>query len=205
MEMDKIKVKNEHLFKNKWQMFIYIIIFGILIYLFIYLGTIDYNKELPDNEKFGSTFSMVGNDNVFKYVNATDVRMVASGADGIVLFGTDNEWVEYYANIVNKIALEVGIEEIYYYEFIDNRINNNGTYEDIVQKLDKYVTYNDRGTPEIYAPSLLVVSDGEVIYFDSETSFVSGKVSPSDYWDIYTQNQKEQEIREVFLKYLGNR
>ena len=185
-------------------MVIYIIIFCLLIYAFIYLGKKEYKVELPDNEKFSSMFSMVSTDNVFKIVNATEARMVSRGAKGIVLFGTENEWVNYYAYIVNKIAKEVGVEEIYYYDFTKNRKDNNGTYEDIVKNLSNYVTYNDKGVAEIYAPSLLVVSKDEVLLFDSDTSFIKGKTTPSTYWNSFTQGEKEQNLRAVFTEYLKN-
>lgn len=202
--MEKIYIKNKKMFKSKTQMVIYIIIFCLLIYAFIYLGKKEYKVELPDNEKFSSMFSMVSTDNVFKIVNATEARMVSRGAKGIVLFGTENEWVNYYAYIVNKIAKEVGIEEIYYYDFTKNRKDNNGTYEDIVKNLSNYVTYNDKGVAEIYAPSLLVVSKDKVLLFDSDTSFIKGKTTPSTYWNSFTQGEKEQNLRAVFTEYLKN-
>jgi len=201
--MEKIYIKNEKLFKNKTQMVIYIILFCLLIYGFIYLGKKDYKVKVSDNERFASEFSLVSKDNVFKYVNATDARMVAKGAKGIVLFGTNNDWVNYYAYIVDKVAKEVGIEEIYYYDFIKNRKDNNGTYEDIVRTLSNYVTYNDKGVAEIYAPSLLVVSNDKVILFDSETSFVKGDILPNAYWNSEKIAEKENEIREAFIKYLN--
>ena len=200
--MEKIYIKNEKLFKNKWQMVIYFILFVILIGAFIYLGTLDYDESLPDNEQFAEDFSLVSEDNVFKYVNATDALMVANGTKGIVLFGTQNEWVNYYANIVNKVAKEVGIDTIYYYDFVSNRQDNNGTYETIVERLSDYVTYNDYGTPEIYAPSLLVVSGDEVLLFDTETSFVRGDIAPSEYWNSFNESAKIQELRNVFTEYL---
>ena len=200
--MEKIYIKNEKLFKNKWQMVIYFILFVILIGAFIYLGTLDYDESLPDNEQFAEDFSLVSEDNVFKYVNATDALMVANGTKGIVLFGTQNEWVNYYAHIVNKVAKEVGIDTIYYYDFVSNRQDNNGTYETIVERLSDYVTYNDYGTPEIYAPSLLVVSGDEVLLFDTETSFVRGDIAPSEYWNSFNESAKMQELRNVFTKYL---
>lgn len=201
--MEKIYIKNEKLFKNKTQMVIYIILFCLLIYGFIYFGKKDYKVKVSDNERFASEFSLVSKDNVFKYVNATDARMVAKGAKGIVLFGTNNDWVNYYAYIVDKVAKEVGIEEIYYYDFIKNRKDNNGTYEDIVKTLSNYVTYNDKGVAEIYAPSLLVVSNDKVILFDSETSFVKGDILPNAYWNSEKIAEKENEIREAFIKYLN--
>lgn len=201
--MEKIYIKNEKLFKNKTQMVIYIILFCLLIYGFIYLGKKDYKVKVSDNERFSSEFSLVSEDNVFKYVNATDARMVAKGAKGIVLFGTNNDWVNYYAYILDKVAKEVGIEEIYYYDFIKNRKDNNGTYEDIVKTLSNYVTYNDKGVAEIYAPSLLAVSNDKVILFDSETSFVKGDILPNAYWNSEKIAEKENEIRETFIKYLN--
>lgn len=201
--MEKIYIKNKKMFKSKTQMVIYIIIFCLLIYGFIYLGKKDFKKEVSDNVRFASNFNLVSEDNVFKYVNATDARMVAKGAKGIVLFGTTNEWVNYYASIVNNIAKEVGIKEIYYYDFTKNRKDNNGTYEDIVKTLSKYVTYNDKGVADIYAPTLLVVSNDKVILFDNETSFISGDITPSNYWNNVNTSNKEIQIREAFTKYLG--
>ena len=192
------------MFKSKTQMIIYLIVFCLLIYAFIYLGKKGYNVKLPDNERFASEFSMVSEDNVFKYVSAVDARMVSRKAKGIVLFGTNNEWVDYYAYMVNKIAKEVGIKEIYYYDFTKNRKDNNGTYEDIVKNLSEYVTYNDKGVAEIYAPSLLVVSNDKVLLFDSETSFIKGKTTPSEYWNQQKTLEKEEMLRQVFTQYMSN-
>mgnify|MGYP000496041981 FL=1 len=202
--MEKIYIKNKKMFKSKTQMIIYLIVFCLLIYAFIYLGKKDYNVKLPDNERFASEFSMVSEDNVFKYVSAVDARMVSRKAKGIVLFGTNNEWVDYYAYMVNKIAKEVGIKEIYYYDFTKNRKDNNGTYEDIVKNLSEYVTYNDKGVAEIYAPSLLVVSNDKVLLFDSETSFIKGKTTPSEYWNQQKTLEKEEMLRQVFTQYMSN-
>lgn len=201
--MEKIYIKNKKLFKNKWQMVIYLTLFVLFIAAFIYLGKLDYNTDLPDNEKFALTFNMVSSDNVFKYASAVDARSVTKGSKGIVLFGTSNEWVNYYAYIVNKVAKEVGIEKIYYYDFFKNRTDNNGTYEDIVNNLKDYVTFNDRGVAEIYAPSLLVVSNDKVLLFDTETTFVRGNITPNKYWNSVTIKEKEDALREVFLAYLG--
>lgn len=199
----KIEVKHETLFKNKLQMVIYFIIFAILIVAFIYIGMYDFNTELPDNERFASEFNLVGEDNVFEYINATNALMVANGTKGIVLFGTINsEWVNYYASIVNDVAKEVGIDKIYYYDFVKNREDNNGTYEAIVERLSNYVTYNDYGVAEIYAPSLLVVCNDEVLLFDTETSFREGNVAPSEYWNSFNINSKKAELKEIFQEYI---
>lgn len=201
--MEKIKVKHETLFANKLQMVIYLFLFIILIGAFIYIGMQDYNPDLPDNERFASEFNLVGEDNVYEYINATTALMIANGTKGIVLFGTINsEWVNYYANIVNDVAKATGIEKIYYYDFVKNREDNNGTYEAIVERLADYVTYNDYGVAEIYAPSLLVVCNDEVIMFDTETAFRNGNIAPSEYWNTFNINSKKQELTVIFQEYL---
>ena len=199
----KIEVKHETLFKNKLQMVIYFILFAILIVAFIYIGMYDFNPELPDNERFAAEFNLVSEDNVYEYINASRALMVASGAKGIVLFGSSySNWVNYYASIVNDVAKEVGVDKIYYYNFIKNREDNNGTYEAIVERLSNYVTYNDYGIADIYAPSLLVVSGDEVLLFDTETSFRSSNIVPSEYWNTLNIENKKSELREIFKVYL---
>ena len=199
----KIEVKHETLFKNKLQMVIYFILFAILIVAFIYIGMYDFNPELPDNERFAAEFNLVSEDNVYEYINASRALMVASGAKGIVLFGSSNsKWVNYYASIVNDVAKEVGVDKIYYYNFIKNREDNNGTYEAIVERLSNYVTYNDYGIADIYAPSLLVVSGDEVLLFDTETSFRRSNIVPSEYWNTLNIENKKSELREIFKVYL---
>ena len=71
-----------------------------------------------------------------------------------------------------------------------------------MERLSDYVTYNDYGTPEIYAPSLLVVSGDEVLLFDTETAFVRGDIAPSEYWNSFNESAKIQELRNVFTEYL---
>lgn len=199
--MKKMYIKNEKLFKNKIQLVVYLLLFALLIWAFIYLGTIDYDKTLPDNETFAQEFSLVSEDNVFEYINATEALMVANGTKGIVLFGTKNEWVNYYANIVNKVAKQIGIDKIYYYDFISNRQDNNATYEQIVELLSDYTMYDDYNKAEIYAPSLLVVSKDQVLLFDMETSFRISDIEPAEYWNSFNEEQKIKELSKVFQEY----
>lgn len=202
--MGKIYVKNQKIFKNKYQMVIYILLFCFFIYLFIYFGTLDYSKEYNEKEYISEILMLSTNDHVFTNANANNAYMVASGKKGIVLFGRpNNEWVSAYASIVNEVAKEVGVKSVYYYDITDDRIQNNGTYQTIVNILSNYVTYNDSGNADLYAPSLLVVSGDEILYFDDETSFIKGTTSPNIYWNAYQKDLKKAELRAVFKTYLG--
>lgn len=203
--MEKIEIKNKKLFKSKTQMVIYTLLFIILIVLFIVIGTKDYKVDVPDNERFANEYTLVGKNNVFKYINVLDAHMIASGKKGIVLFGNaSNPWVEYYASIVNDAAMDMGIEEIYYYDFYKDREQNNATYKDMVRLLKDYLVTDDLGRLDIYAPSLLVVSEDKVLLFDMETSFVKGNVNPGSYWSNNARGVKYAELLNIFGIYVGS-
>ena len=199
---DKIYIKNEKIFKNTLQMIIYCLLFCIIIFAFIYISKIDFNTKKDAKSELVEIFDKLDVDNVFVYGNAITVRNLVENGNGIVLFGTNNEWVNYYISFVNRAAKEMGIKEIYYYDFIKNKVDNNGTYESIVNKLEEYVIKNDRGFTNIYAPTLLVMKNGKVLLFDDETSFVRAHENPSSYWTYYMQMNKIEMFKTAFLRYL---
>ena len=201
--MGKIAIKNEKLFKSKTQMVIYTLLFVVIISLFIYLGNKDYTQDVDDNIKFAQEFNIDDKDNVFKYTNHSQVYNIVNGNTGIVLMGHKNNiWLPYYAEIVNKVAKEVGIDTIYYYDFLDDRNDNNGTYEAIVNKLASYVTYNDVSEAELYSPTLIVVVGDEIIFYDDETALMKGNVSPEQYWNSFNTGLKKSELLVVFNEYI---
>lgn len=199
----RIEVKHAKFFKSKKQMIIYIILLLILMYLFILVGTHDYTEH-DSSRLFSKEYTLVGDDNVFAYSSIIDVHMIAAGKKGIVFFGNaQSKWSQYYASIINDAAKASGIDKIDYYDFYSDREQHNATYEDTLLLLKDYVTYNDLGKANFYAPSLLVVNDGKVITFDTETSFIKGKIEPKDYWTEEKRKEKEQELQMYFLEYLG--
>ena len=199
---DKIYIKNKNIFKNKYQMIIYSLLFIVIIGLFIYISKMNFNNKKDANIELAAIFDRLPEDNVFIYGNAASVNNLINNGTGIVLFGTDNEWVNYYISMVNKVAKETGIKEIYYYDFIKNKLDNNGIYENIVNKLENYVLRNDRGYTNIYAPTLLVMKNGKVILYDDETNFVRANTKPDDYWTYYKQLEKISTFKNAFDIYL---
>ena len=200
---EEIKIKNYKMFKSKTQMVIYTILFIIFIVLFILIGKNDYNKSKNDAIKFNKDFPSIEKDNVFKYINAVKAGDIVKNGKGIILFGhKNNEWVEYYVKLVNDVAKEVGIKKIYYYDVLDDRKNNNATYEDMINKLENYVYTNDVGKKEIYTPTLLVMNKGKVLLFDNDTNFIKGTITPDIYYNDYNYGEKYNELKTVFNEYL---
>lgn len=180
------------------------ILFILIIIAFIYIGTRDFSDKIDvDNVKFDSEYSNVDKDNVFVYVTATDVYSKLKNGTAIIFMGfPENEWTGYYANILNQAAKESGIKEIMYYNFLEDRTNKNGTYQSIVLKLSNYMTTKDDGTKDIYAPTLIVIKNGEILAYDNETAFNIGNVLPNEYWNEYRKGLKLNNFKTMFQEYL---
>jgi hypothetical protein len=197
--------KDKKLFKSPIQMIIYLIVFVLLIAAFIMLGSQNFKKEeLSDQEKFDADFSLVGSNNVYAYANNVEVRMLINKGNAIIFFGTNqSEWTQYYAKILNDVALSCGVDKIYYYDFVSDRKEGNATYQSIVEKLAGYVKTNDLGKKDIYAPSLLIIKNGEILLFDDETSFVVGSTNPTQYWTEEKLLEKQTVLQDALYDYLG--
>lgn len=191
------------LYKSKAQKYIYTIVFIICLVLCIYIGTRDYSKDkASDNERFSMTYNQVSKDNVYKYVNANEVLNVLNGRSGIVLMGfPQNKWTNYYASIINEVAKEEKIKEIYYYDFLSDREDNNGTYETIVSELEVYTHVDDLGNSDIYAPTLMVVKDGVVIGYFDEITLLKGTATPDIYFKEDNVARIKDELKAVFAEY----
>ena len=199
-------VKKNKLFKNKLQMIIYILLMIIILILFIVIGKHDFNKNIStEAEQFNQIFTNVPKENVFKFSNAQEVNNIINSkkSKGIILFGFKaNNWTSYYAEYIDEIAKEMDINEVLYYDFESDRKDKNGTYETIVNSLSVYTKYTDYNTSEIYAPTLLVVKNGEILLYDDITAVRSGNYTPDIYWQDYQIEDFKSTLRLVFAEYL---
>lgn len=199
-------VKKNKLFKNKLQMIIYILLMIIILILFIVIGKHDFNKNIStEAEKFNQIFTNVPKENVFKFSNAQEVNNIINSkkSKGIILFGFKaNNWTSYYAEYIDEVAKEMDIKEVLYYDFESDRKDKNGTYETIVNSLSVYTKYTDYNTSEIYAPTLLVVKNGEILLYDDSTAVRSGNYTPDIYWQDYQIEDFKSTLRLVFAEYL---
>ena len=193
------------IFKSTKQMIVSIILFCLFMWGFIYFGSRDYTvNEVSDSEKFVSEHKEVVGDNIFTYINGSDAYTYIGGSDVLILFGIRNsDWVGYYANILNEVAKEIGIEQIYYYDITDDRKDANATYESIVYFLKDYITYLDDGKMNLYGPTLLIKKDGIITYFDDETALIKGSISAEDYWNNYQINLKKNTLKVALEDYVG--
>ncbi len=180
------------------------VLFVLIVGAFVYIGTKDFTKEVvEDNERFDKDYQNVSKDNVFIYANANDVYATLKSGTGIIFMGfKENAWSGYYANVLNEVAKKNHIKEILYYDFLEDRNNKNATYQSIVLKLSNYVETLDDGKQNVYAPTLVMVKNGEIVAYDDTTSINKGNITPEVYWNEYNTGLKENELTTMFKEYL---
>ena len=190
-----------------WQKVFYIISFILLIVAFIYLGTKNYdndNKKISDSEKFTLEFGVPQN-NVFKYKKNREILETLNTGSAIIFMAfPENDWSRYYASILNEVTIKQNISEIYFYNFYEDRINGNYYYENIADYLASYTTILDDDTRNIYSPTLVIVKNGNVIYFDNETSVMNGEHTIKEYWTNEKKKLKSEEITNAIKIFKGN-
>lgn len=180
--------------------------FIFLISCFIYLGTRDYKKaEQTDNVTFSKEYQEIDENNIYTYANASKVLSTLRSDSGIIFFGFKKDiWAGYYANILNDVAMELGINEIYYYDFYEDRTNQNATYESIVELLSEYLIVLDDGTKNLYSPSVVIVKNGEIIAFNDDTAIMRGKDNPEEYWTEYQISLEKIKLTNMINQYLDD-
>ena len=183
-----------------------IILIFLLLGILIFLGTRDYSKktENKDSKRFDKDYSMVSSDNVFKYSSDEEVLNLLKKDNAIIFMGfKENKWSNYYASMLNTAAKNTGVDTIYYYDFLADREKKSVNYVKIVNKISDYLKKDDMDNINLVAPSLVVIKDGVIIFYDDETSITNTSITPEKYWTEYNKTNKLQQFESIFKNYLG--
>lgn|SRR5574344_753030 len=168
------------------RIFIYLCLFSLVIGCFIYLGKKDFgNKPInySDAEKFSMEYPDISTNNVFNYINATEVLNIFDHGNGIIYMGfASNEWSQYYIKFLNQVITDKNIKEVYYYDLLKDRTKENKNYQKIANYLSNYLDNTDDNKKYLFTPALMVIKNGQVVYFNDETSLTKTTDTPQNYW-----------------------
>ena len=175
---------------------IYFVLFSILIGAFIYLGEKDFKNEtvLTDQERFAQEYE-IDKDNVFEYIYAKSVIDILNNKTGIIFLGfSSNDWSKYYVKYLNEVIKENNVKKVYYYDLQKDRTKNNKYYRQIETKLSDYLYELDTGVVRLSTPALIIVKNGNIMYFDDETSIERNNITPDYYWNEEKVNNFKSRI-----------
>lgn len=142
------------------------------------------NMVYGDAGYFAKEYTEVGMDNVFKVKTIEETISIIENGTGIVFIGfPECSWCQAYAPMLNSLAKEYGIKEIYYYNVRNARENNTEEYQILVSLLSDYLQEDNAGEKRIYVPETAFIINGEIVGNDYETSKETlGYKTPKEYW-----------------------
>lgn len=182
---------------KKMKRLIQFLLFVVMLYFFIILGTKDFQTKIADNVRFSNDYKDVTRNNLYKYIGENEVLDLFNGKSGVLFFGfPSNIWSHYYADYLNEVATSSGLDTIYYYNFKRDRSMNNSAYNNIVQKLKEYLIMDDVGNMDIKAPMIVMLKEGQVIYLNNDVAFLKGDIAPEDY---FTEEKKKVFKQELLI------
>ncbi|MBQ2872506.1 MAG: thioredoxin family protein [Bacilli bacterium] len=163
--------------------------------------------EETDAQKFAKEYSTLTEDNYFVYRKNEEIVKILEHGTGVIYLGfPECPWCQAYVPMLNEVADIEGLEKIYYYNILEDRKNNTETYQKIVNITKEYLQYDEEGNKRIYVPAVIVVSDGEIIGFDDETSYdTKGYDSPEDYWKEEEQSELKKRLTKMISEIIDNK
>ncbi|MBR5662461.1 MAG: hypothetical protein IKX00_02275 [Bacilli bacterium] len=183
------------------------IIFILLIILFIYFGTKEYKSNYKkDVEGKNASSTLLSGDYVFVGLNHSKVLNKLSTKNSSIIYACidGNKLCVKYGFLIDEVAKSYGIDTVYYYDIKEDRQNNNGTYQKIVNKLKSYAITDDTGKQNLYAPTLIFIKNGDIYAFDDSLSIVHGNKDIDELWNEELVNAKKAYLTEVMEGYISN-
>ena len=172
-----------------------IILFAIVGALLIYNHFDNKPKDHESINKFSSEYTLVDEQNIYKYISIDEAINIISSGTGIVFFcAPESEWCQKYALYLNACLKENGITEINYLNIKDYRELNSIKYERLVELLDNYIYKDDMNNKKIFMPDLTFVKEGHIVAHDNETSLIQSDVDVEDYWTLEKINEFSNKI-----------
>lgn len=158
--------------------------------------------EKTDSEKFSGEYEEVPIDNIFVYKTNAEIINILKHGTGLIYLGfPECPWCQAYVQMLNDIAKNNNVEQIYYLNILLDRKNNTKEYLEIVNLLKEYLNYDEEGNKRIYVPAVIAINNGEIVGFDDETSLdTKGYENPEDYWSDSAKEELEQKLTKIISK-----
>ena len=177
-----------------------------IIFAFMLVGC---NKKETgtESQKFAKEYTQVTEDNYFVYRDSKEIIKILEHGTGVVYIGfPECPWCQAYVPMLNEVADIEGQEKIYYYNILEDRKENTEDYKKIVSLLDEHLQYDDEGNKRVYVPAVIVVSEGEIIGFDDETSYdTKGFEDPTDYWTEEETSNLKNKLTNMITQVINNK
>lgn len=184
---------------------IYGILFLLMILAFIYLG-----DKYADNSKtktltINDYYSELKSDRFEVVYGSKMISLLKEGKNIIFVGSKNSEYSKKYIEELNIILDQLKIEKVYYYDIVYDKSQKNSNYYEIRELLKGSLTTTDGSKNNLLAPSLYIIDNGEVKYYNTETVAMKNTDTVENYWTTDQQIKFSSEITLAINNYYLNK
>lgn len=156
---------------------------GLVVASFLMIYTVIGNQK-SDAARFAAEYSNVAKDNPFVYRTGDEIVDILEHGTGVVFLGFPScPWCQAYAGYLSEVAIDNGLDTIYYYNIEKDRADNTELYQKLVSILSSYLQFDEEGQRRIYVPNTTFIIDGKIVGNDLESSkYTASETEPEKYW-----------------------
>ena len=184
---------------------IYIILFAILIAGFVYLGEKYKSNSEVKVYTIKDYYPNIKTD-IFDVVSGSKlINILKSKENHLIMIGSSkSKYSQKYIIELENILKELKINQVSYYDSYSDKSQKNSNYYEIRKLLDGNLTETDGSDRNLLAPSFYIIINGEVKYYNTETSAMKNTDNPEKYWSEEKEIEFASEISEAINKYYRN-
>ena len=175
--------------------FLYFIAFGLIIACFIYLGEKYASNSKDEILTIKDYYKNIDNIDIEPISGTKFINMIKKGDEIIIIGSHTSKWSEKYIEVISEVLKEMKIKKAYYYDLNNDKSQKNSNYYKIIDLLEGSLTETDAGEDNLLAPSLYIIDNNEIRYYDTETVAMPNNISPEEYW-----NKEQKEIFKTKIK-----
>ncbi len=184
---------------------IYAILFLLMAVAFVYLS----EKYSSNSERKVYTINDYYAENNNKYYEVVTgnkmISLLRNGHNIIFIGSSSSIYSQKYIEEIDKIFNSLKIDKVYYYDLNNDKYQQNSNYYEIKELLDGYLTSTDDSDNNLLAPSLYIINNGQVEYYNTETSTMKNTSSVESYWTEEQELIFQGEVTNAINKYYLNK
>lgn len=190
--------------KNIIRKTIYGILFLAMIVAFVYLSE-KYADNGDDHVITINDYYQNVNNSKYEIIRGSKLISLLQEGKSIIFIGSStSEAAIKYIEELDPIIRKTGVDKIYYYDINNDKAQKNSNYYEIRELLKGSLITTDGSENNLLAPSLYIVDNGKVKYYNIETVAIKNTDKIEDYWTQEKESAFISEVTTAINKYYLN-
>ncbi len=183
---------------------IYFLLFALMIVAFIVLS-----EKYADNSKQRVSVISDYYENTkadcYEVISGNKMISLLKSGKNIIFIGSSvSDYSRKYMEELDTIFKNLKIDKVYYYDINNDKLQENSNYYDIKELLNGYLVETDTVSNNLLSPSLYILNDGKVMYYNVETSAMKNTDTVKSYWTPEKEITFSNEITAAISNYYLN-